>query len=123
MQDLLRVMNLSKSSLYQAFGSKRRLFRLCIGRYADQFASQLRQSLADAPSGWRFTEDFLRSALNDPGGAPRGRLVMNTASDLGQSQADIAQDVAPSIERLRKVLQTAFPKQDVPTCRGDFSRP
>jgi TetR/AcrR family transcriptional regulator, transcriptional repressor for nem operon len=107
MQDLLTVMNLSKSSLYQAFGSKRRLFRLCIGRYADQFASQLRQSLAEAPSGWRFIEDFLHSALSDAGGAPRGCLVMNTASELGQSEAEIARDIAQSIGRFRDVLQAA----------------
>ncbi len=107
MQDLLRVMNLSKSSLYQAFGSKRLLFRLCIGRYADQFASQLRQGLADAPSGWRFIEDFLHSVLRDTGGAPRGCLVMNTASELGQSEAEIARDVSQSIGRFRDVLRAA----------------
>lgn len=46
--DLLAAMNLSKSSLYQAFGSMRQLFRQCVGRYADQFAAQLRHGLAEA---------------------------------------------------------------------------
>ena len=107
MQDLLAVMNLSKSSLYQAFGSKRQLFRQCVGRYADQFAAQLRHGLADAPSGWRFIEDFLHSVLRDLAGTPRGCLVMNTASELGQSEPEIAQDVAQSIGRFRGVLQAA----------------
>ena len=52
LQDLVTAMNLSKSSLYQAFGSKQQLLQRCLGRYADQFAAQLRQGLADAPSGW-----------------------------------------------------------------------
>lgn len=105
MQDLLGAMNLSKSSLYQAFGNKQRLFRRCMGRYADQLAAQLRQGLADAPSGRRFIEDFLHSVLKDVGGAPRGCLVMNTASELGQSEPEIAEDVAQSIGRFRTVLQ------------------
>ncbi len=107
MQELLAAMNLSKSSLYQAFGSKRQLFRQCVGRYADQFAAQLRQGLSGAPSGWRFIEDFLHSVLQDLTGAPRGCLVMNTASELGQSEPEIAQDVAQSIGRFRGILQAA----------------
>lgn len=107
MQDLLTAMNLSKSSLYQAFGSKQRLFQRCLARYSDQFAAQLRQGLADAPSGWRFIEDFLHSVLKDAGGAPRGCLVMNTASEFGQSEPEVAQDVAQSIGRFRALLQAA----------------
>ncbi|MFZ0790241.1 MAG: TetR/AcrR family transcriptional regulator [Chromatiaceae bacterium] len=107
MQDLLTAMNLSKSSLYQAFGSKRQLFRRCMGRYADQLAGQLRQGLAEAPSGWRFIEDFLHSVLRDLAGTPRGCLVMNTASELGQSEPEIARDVSQSIGRFREVLQAA----------------
>lgn len=107
MQDLLTAMNLSKSSLYQAFGSKQRLFQRCLARYSDQFTAQLRQGLADAPSGWRFIEDFLHSVLKDAGGAPRGCLVMNTASEFGQSEPEVAQDVAQSIGRFRALLQAA----------------
>ncbi len=107
MHDLLAAMNLSKSSLYQAFGSKRQLFRQCVGRYADQFAAQLRHGLAEAPSGWRFIEDFLHSVLRDVAGTPRGCLVMNTASELGQSEPEIAREMSRSIGRFREVLQAA----------------
>ena len=50
MHDLLAAMNLSKGSLYQAFGSMRQLFRQCVGRYADQFAAQLRHALYILPA-------------------------------------------------------------------------
>ena len=78
LQDLVTAMNLSKSSLYQAFGSKQQLL-----------------------------QDFLHSVLKDVGGAPRGCLVMNTASELGQSEPEIARDVAQSIGRFRALLQAA----------------
>jgi TetR/AcrR family transcriptional repressor of nem operon len=35
MLDLLEAMDLSKSSLYQTFGSKQKLFERCLARYTD----------------------------------------------------------------------------------------
>jgi TetR/AcrR family transcriptional repressor of nem operon len=109
MQDLLGAMDLSKSSLYQAFGSKQGLFRRCIARYADQLTAHLRQALAEAPSGHAFIETFLYSVLQDVEGdrARRGCLVMNTASELAQSEPPIAEDVAVSIARFRRALRAA----------------
>ena len=109
MQDLLVAMNLSKSSLYQAFGGKQPLFRRCIARYADQFAGRLYQGLAAAPSGRRFIEEFLHSVLDEVAGScePRGCLVMNTASEFAQCEPEIAQDVVQSVGRFRGALQAA----------------
>ena len=109
MQDLLATMNLSKSSLYQAFGGKQQLFRQCVARYADQFSQMLRDGLSSAASGRQFIEDFLNSVLDDVSGQaqPRGCLVMNTASEFAQTEPEIAQDVAHSIERFRNVLRVA----------------
>ncbi len=109
MQELLDRMNLSKSSLYQAFGGKQQLFRQCVARYTDLFAARLRQGLAEAPSGRGFIEVFLYSVLEDVNGAtaPRGCLVMNTACEFAQSEPDIARDVAQGIERFRGVLRAA----------------
>ena len=108
-QDLLSAMNLSKSSLYQAFGSKQQLFRQCVSRYTDYLAGRLQEGLASAPTGRRFIEAFLYSVLGDLEGDAqrRGCLVMNTASEFAQREADIARDVASSIERFRSVLQAA----------------
>lgn len=113
MKDLLNAMNLSKSSLYQAFGSKQQLFRQCVARYTDFLTGRLREGLAGAPSGRRFIESFLNSVLTDVEGDAegdaqrRGCLVMNTASEFAQNEADIARDVTSSIERFRGLLQTA----------------
>lgn len=109
LQNLLNAMNLSKSSLYQAFGSKQQLFRLCISRYTDALTGLLREWLAGAPTGRRFIEAFLNSVLGDLEGDAqrRGCLVMNTAIEFAQTEADIARDVAVSIERFRGVLQAA----------------
>ncbi|MCP5278433.1 MAG: TetR/AcrR family transcriptional regulator [Thiobacillus sp.] len=109
LQDLLNAMNLSKSSLYQAFGSKQQLFRQCMARYTDFLAGHLREGLAGASSGRRFIEAFLNSVLADveAEGQRRGCLVMNTASEFAQNEAEIARDVAHSIERFRGILRAA----------------
>lgn len=109
MQDLLAAMNLSKSSLYQAFGGKQPLFRRCVARYTDQIAHGLREGLAKAPSGRRFIESFLSSILKEAKDrqGPRGCLVMNTATEFAQSEPEIAHDVTQSIDRFRDVLRAA----------------
>lgn len=107
-QDLLGAMNLSKSSLYQAFGGKQELFRQCLACYADQFVGQLRERLTTSPSGRRFIEGFLHSALADAqSGEPRGCLIMNTASEFSLSDPEISADVARSIKRFRDILRLA----------------
>lgn len=109
MQDLLAAMGISKSSLYQAFGGKQPLFRRCIARYVDDFAGRLREGLIHAASGRQFIEGFLSSVLDDiqDNDSRRGCLVMNTASEFAQSDAEIAQDIVHGIERFRRVLQEA----------------
>ena len=51
--DLLDAMQLSKSSLYQAFGSKQALFERCMTRYGDFMIGQLRVALRSSGSFWR----------------------------------------------------------------------
>lgn len=106
---LLNAMDISKSSLYQAFGGKQALYRRCMTRYADQFVAHLQTSLDSAPSGRQFITDFLNSVLTEADGAtaPRGCMVMNSASEFAQKNPDIAQDVTHCIGRFHSALQAA----------------
>lgn len=122
-QDLLVAMDISKSSLYQAFGGKQSLFRRCVMRYTDNMAGYMRERLDAAPTGWSFIEGFLYSVLNDTQdeASRRGCLVMNTASEFAQSDAEIARDVMHSIGRFQAVLLAAVERAqregDIPTER------
>lgn len=109
MQDLLAVMDISRSSLYQAFGSKQRLFGLCMQHYQETLSSQLRQGLESAKSGRCFIADFLHSVLDEacaPSGS-RGCLLFNTANEFAQRDPAIAKMVAQGIERFQEVLRAA----------------
>ena len=109
MQDLLTAMQISKSSLYLEFGDKKSLFRQCLARYIHDFADTMRQQLDQADSGWQFISQFMASAREDVRAthSRRGCLVMNTASELAQRDADTAGDILAGIAVFRGVLERA----------------
>ncbi|MBU1265492.1 MAG: TetR/AcrR family transcriptional regulator [Gammaproteobacteria bacterium] len=121
MQDLLDAMQLSKSSLYQAFGSKQTLFERCMTRYGDFMIGQLRTALDDAPSGVAFIRQFLESVLVEARGdcEARGCLVLNTANEFARRDPRIAEAVAEGLARFHEVLlaavQRAQREGDIPS--------
>lgn len=110
MQDLLATMNLSKSSLYQAFGSKQALFELCVREYEHTMVGQLRRDLEAAPSGLSFIKGFLETVIAEARGLrePRGCLVLNTANEFAQHDPRIAREVAQGLGGFRNVLTAAI---------------
>lgn len=92
LQDLLAAMNLSKSSFYQAFGSKQQLFETCLARFRKHQAARMMRTLAAAPSGLSFLRQFLRSVAKEARGTdcPKGCLIMNTATEFAGRDAAVA---------------------------------
>ena len=108
LQDLLRATGLSKSSLYQTFGSKRELFAHCIRHYSQSRAAQMREQLGAAPTALDFLRAcFAEIAATGSAQARHGCLVMNTASEFAQSDADIAALVGDSLAGFRSVFREA----------------
>ena len=109
LDDLLADMDISKSSFYQAFGSKLDLFQRCLGNYRDSIADRLRTSLDQSASGKAFIETILTSVadgLADPMGRC-GCLLMNTAKEFAQRDPQIAALVAKSLERIEDLFYAA----------------
>lgn len=109
LNDLLDAMQLSKSSLYQAFGSKQALFERCMTHYGDFMIGQLRGVLAEAPSGLAFIRLFLESVLDEARGVceARGCLVLNTANEFARRDPLIAEAVAEGLGRFHGLLLEA----------------
>ncbi|MFZ3175129.1 MAG: TetR/AcrR family transcriptional regulator [Thiobacillus sp.] len=109
MQDLLDAMNLSKSSLYQAFGGKQALFERCMTRYGDEMIGSLRDALQASPSGLGFIRQFLESVLDEARAVceARGCLVLNTANEFARRNPQIANAVSQGLNRFHEVLQAA----------------
>jgi TetR/AcrR family transcriptional repressor of nem operon len=106
---LTQAIGLSRSSFYNAFGSKHQLFLPCLERYQARTASELSQRLDSAPSAMVFINDTLLWAIDEVvlGGDPRGCLVMNTAAEFAQHNLEIAERVALGLESYRSVFLAA----------------
>lgn len=124
MQDLLEVMQISKSSLYQAFGGKQALFERCMTRYGDEMIGSLREALEASPSGLSFIRQFLESVLDEARGVceTRGCLVLNTANEFARRNPRIAEAVSRGLNRFHEVLLAAVERTqkegDIPPDRN-----
>jgi len=124
MQDLLDTMQISKSSLYQAFGGKQALFERCMTRYGDDMIGTLREALQASPSGLGFIRQFLESVLDEARGVceTRGCLVLNTANEFARRDPEIAKAVSRGLDRFHEVLlarvERAQKEGDIPSARN-----
>lgn len=82
--ELMAAMGLSKSSLYQTFGSKDALFNLCLDRYGEMTAGYMHETLAQSESPRQFLLDLVEATANyQADGGPNGCLLVNSACELG----------------------------------------
>lgn len=110
LQDLLSVTRLSKSSLYQTFGNKHRLFERSMEHYRRQMVREMEMMLEKAPSGLAFIEQLFLSVTGEARGrqARRGCLIMNTASEFAQRDPVVARLVKQATRAFRKVFEAAI---------------
>ncbi len=109
LQDLLRAMDLSKSSFYQTFDSKSSLYLKCLDRYRTRIVDQMRRDLEETPSGRAFIESEFRDlarGLDQPHGR-RPCLVMNDSGDAERRADAVAQRVQRGAEQFEQVFRTA----------------
>ena len=107
LQNLLAATGLSKSSLYQQYGNKQALFDQCLMRYAQGVEADLKAALAQADSGRAFIDSVLQQVISES--APSsGCLIFNTASDLSQLDAQVADAIRQVLGRYRAVFMAAI---------------
>jgi AcrR family transcriptional regulator len=111
LQDLLDAMGLTKSSLYQAFGSKEALFEKVVERYRSGHASY-RSAALEEPTPRRIAERLLYGAaqLHSGGSTPTGCLELNASLACSpaseQVRASIVKVRAAFRRKLRDRLRT-----------------
>ncbi len=106
MTDLLEAMNLSKSSLYQTFGSKQQLFERCLTHYADMLSTNMEKELNASRSGRSFIEnllDTIASTAEQKEGA-KGCLMVNSANEFGQKNSVIAISLEDGLQLFTKIF-------------------
>ena len=108
--DLLAATGLSRSSLYQVFGSKQGLFETCLEHYAETLAREMEDALAAAPRGLDFLAGVLTGFVEERGAEARRRgcLVLNSAREFSCREPSIAKRVNASTQRMLRIFATAI---------------
>ena len=104
--DLLKATRLSKSSLYQGFGSKHGLFLKCLERFQRQTVSDLSRRLKQASTGRSFIENVLSRVINEAReeGSPRGCMLVNTATEFSQLDRHVASRISLAFDSYKSVF-------------------
>lgn len=110
LQDLLKSMGLSKSSFYQTFLSKEKLFHQCLKHYQQQMVKKLESDLKDAESGITFIQQAFSSIADEAKkeNEQKGCLVINTANEFGQKDTEVAHIVKQSIDKFESIFLKAI---------------
>ena len=110
MTELLTAMGLSKSSMYQSFGSKSGLFRCCLDRYATAQAESMQTLFAQSGSGRAFIKALFASIANTAGepDGEKGCLVVNSINEFGQHDPEVAMTIGAAVHPINNVFFTAI---------------
>lgn len=110
LDDLLQATGLSKSSLYQSFGSKHALFAAALDRYQAEQLARVREILARAADAKSAVGALLRSLVRPVSGseAPLGCLTCNSAVELAPGDPAVAASIAQHLAALETLLADAL---------------
>ena len=104
--DIMGATGLSKSSLYNTFGSKDELFEVALTRYVDCRLAMITETVVNGTRGLEDIEMLLDAlwAEVEVGHDHRGCLAVNTSTELGGRD----ERVASVSERYRRELRSAL---------------
>jgi len=110
LQELLTTMAISKSSFYQAFGSKHELFERCLKAFRERQVDRMTTALKHAPSGKTFLRNMLLAAAREAEATehPKGCLIMNTATEFSGRDAVVADLVGEGARQFAGVFRSAI---------------
>lgn len=124
MSDIARDAGVQRGSLYNAFGSKERLFLQAYERYADDYVAALQKALGTGSLRKRLTLFFDLTIANfrsgtPPRGCPTTRGLMELGSTEGEGLDEEArQAFASLLSRVTALVQDTFAAGAE---RGEFS--
>ena len=113
LRDLEAVTRLNRSSLYQAFGTKRHLFDLALDSYLAEVAWPRLAPVEEPGAGPANVAGYFSSLAAALTAAPpeiavRGCLIVNTITELGAHDADARAVGTAYRDRIRRAFAAAF---------------
>ena len=108
LQDLLEVMHLSKSSLYQTFGSKHELFLRSIDFYQQSLVDEIYKSLSNSRTSKAFLKQLLENVIAEAASKKKkGCLLVNTVNELSHRDKTVSKAVLIAFRNVENVIRLA----------------
>ena len=110
--ELLEAMGLSKSSLYETFGDKEKLFEEAIALYLKEIASSKVEKLLNASSVKAGFQAFFAEQIRcctDPN-SPGGCFMANTSISLDNVPPVLAKKIRKSVEQMHALVLSQIQK-------------
>ena len=106
LQDLLEVMHLSKSSLYQTFGSKHELFLLSIDFYQQSLVEEIYKRLSNSRTSKTFLKQLLDNVIAEAAvKKKKGCLLVNIVNELSHRDKSVSKTVLIAIRNVENVIR------------------
>ncbi len=108
--DIVQTTGVSRYGLYEAFGSKRGLFRKVLQSYMDRFRHQYQADLRGPDASLPEIREYFESLMGLAAGetAHNGCLLCNTAVEMARSDEEIATDVRSFFQDTVAVFKNAL---------------
>jgi AcrR family transcriptional regulator len=105
--DLLRVMGISRQSMYDTFGDKWQLYLRALQQYtADSVSNQIRE-LSSAPSAMKGLEAVMDFAISQAMADPEPKcLGISAICEFGRSDAEVSMITDMASKTLRSALES-----------------
>lgn len=110
LDDLTRAMEISRSSFYACFGSKRGALVAAIRRYGDTRMAELEKRVAGLPDPGRALRETV-AAIANIGGGRDGCFLINCAVELAPHDPEVEGLGRVHFERLEAVLAALVARQ------------
>jgi TetR/AcrR family transcriptional regulator, transcriptional repressor for nem operon len=111
MDELVRDVGTTRTSVYREFGGKRRLFETSLDRYADGVVTAVLRPMTDGTDGIaaieKYFEDIIRKAERG-GRLSRGCLMTNTMTELGATDRRIRRRTEAHFARVARAFESAL---------------
>lgn len=107
MDELTKATGLSRSSIYNTFGDKHRLFIRCLEFYQQQQQDELLAAVGKTSSPLKKIQQMLKFAVESTlqDAQRKGCLVVNTTTELANMDAEVAAFLLKNMEGMEHIFQ------------------
>ena len=111
-EDLLEAMHLNKGSLYNAFGSKKKLFQRVVSHYSQEVFSGLEQQIEASSEPLEVIRNLFRDVCDpdDPAEHLKGCFFGNAVSELASIDSELEKQAIEKLKTLEQLFKKALDK-------------